>query len=38
MFAGKWTLIETEGRENFLKVEIKNNFKCFIFALILNKL
>ena len=38
MFAGKWKLIETEGRENFLKVEIKINYKYFIFAVMLNKL
>ena len=38
MFTGKWKLIETEGKENFLKVEIKIGHDFFIFALMLNKL
>ena len=37
MFAGKWKLIETEGKEDFLKVEIKINYNLFKFALMLKK-
>ena len=29
MFAGKWKLIETEGKDDFLKVEIKINYYFF---------